>query len=313
MQLIRGLANLAPHHRAGVVTIGNFDGVHLGHQAVIRQVHAQARELGCHALVMLFEPQPQEFFQPALAPARLTRFGEKLTALMRCGVEAVLCLRFDARFASLSAQGFIAQVLVDALAVRHVVIGDDFRFGRNRQGDFALLKRVGEAQGFGVSPMASFVVDAARVSSTRVRQALAAGDFALAERLLGRPYDMQGRVIHGDKRGRTIGVPTINVPLRRRVSPLRGVYVVEVAGLQPDRVSGIANIGTRPTIDGARELLEVHLFDFAGEVYGRRVRVRFLHKLRDEQRFASFEELRRQIFLDIDHGRSWLHERGFSS
>ncbi len=309
IELIRGLRNLKPHHRGCVATIGNFDGVHRGHQAVIGQLIEKAREFRLQAAVMLFEPQPQEFFQPATAPARLTRFGEKFRVLQRCGVDRVLCMRFNARLASMSAREFIRRILVDDLEVRYLVVGDNFRFGKDRQGDFALLQQAGREYHFDVAPMQTVNVDGQRVSSTRIRQVLAAADFGSAEKLLGRPYSISGCVIQGDKRGRMIGVPTANISLQRRTAPLKGVYVVEVVGLGPEPLPGVANIGTRPTVDGMRSLLEVHLFNFQQEIYRRYLEVRFLHKLRDEQRFASIEELKRRIFGDIEEAQAWLSAR----
>lgn len=305
MEFIRGLPNLKPRHRGCAATIGNFDGVHRGHQAVIAHLEEQARRLGLPSVVILFEPQPQEFFQGGSAPARLSRLREKLQALACTSVDRVLCLRFDPRLAGLSAMEFIERVLVDGLGVRYLAVGDDFRFGKGRAGDYALLERAGRERDFTVEPMPTFSNDGERVSSTRVRDALAAGDLTRAQTLLGRPYRMSGRVAHGDKRGRTIGVPTANVHLHRRVVPIKGVYVVTVSGLGPEPVAGVANVGTRPTVDGTRALLEVHLLDFDRDIYGKHLNIDFLHKLRDERRFDSFEELKQQIARDINEAREW--------
>jgi len=309
MELIRGLHNLKPRHRGCVVTIGNFDGVHLGHQAVIGQLAEKAQELGLPTLVMLFEPQPQEFFQPQKAPSRLTRFREKIQALRRYSVDRVLCARFDARFAGIEPEDFIGRVLVQGLGVRYLVVGDDFRFGRKRRGDFEMLCRAGGREGFQVVNMHSFTIDGERVSSTRVRAALAAADLAEAEKLLGRPYRMCGRVAHGDKLGREIGVPTANIHLHRRHTPLKGVFAVEMFGLKDEPLPGVASIGTRPTVGGTRPLLEVHLLDFDQDIYGAHVHVNFLHKFRDEKRFDSIEEMKSQIELDIEHARELFHAR----
>ncbi len=310
MELIRGYHNLRPRHRGCVATIGNFDGVHLGHQAVVGQLAEKASELRLPTVVVLFEPQPQELFQPADAPARLMRLRDKLTVLRRYSVDRVLCLRFEARLADMPAEDFIRRILADGLGVRYLVVGDDFRFGRRRAGDFSLLQKAGAQYGFAVAPMHTFNVDGMRVSSTRIREALAAGDLAGAARLLGRGFRMSGRVAHGDKRGRTIGVPTANIHLHRKVTPVRGVYVVEMLGLEDKPLAGVANVGTRPTVEGTRTLLEVHLLDFDRDIYGRQVNVEFLHKLRDEQRFASFDELKARIGKDIDEARVWLQTRG---
>ncbi len=303
MELIRGLYNLRPRHRGCVATIGNFDGVHLGHQAVLGQLAEQADELGLPLVVITFEPYPQEFFAPAgESPPRLTRFREKLRALRRYGVDRVLSLRFDRVLSQMSAEAFIQQLLVEGLDVRYLVVGDDFRFGHQRQGDIAMLRAAGEQHGFQVVEMHTFEVDGKRVSSTRVREALSAGELSRAAQLLGRTYRMSGRVVHGDKRGRTIGFPTANIYLHRRVTPLRGVYAVEVFGLSGDTGSpfkGVANIGHRPTVNGTRCQLEVHLFDFDREIYGEYVQVEFIARLRDEQRFESFTDLKAQIDRDV--------------
>ena len=309
MELIRGLHNLKSRHRGCVATLGNFDGVHLGHQAVIGQLAEKAAVLHLPTLVILFEPQPQEYFQPQSAPARLSRLREKLKALQRYSVDRVLCLRFDARLAAMPAEEFIQRVLIDGLGVRYVVAGDDVRFGKDRRGDGAMLQAAGHAHGFQVVPMPTFVLDGERVSSTRIRKALAAGDLDTAARLLGRPYRMCGRVAHGDKRGRTIGIPTANLHLHRQATPVKGVYVVEMFGLEREPLAGVANVGTRPTVDGTRTLLEVHVFDFDQDIYGRYVAVNFLHKLRDEQRFATFDELKTRIYRDLDEARAWLRAR----
>ena len=306
MELIRGLHNLTSRHRGCVATLGNFDGVHLGHQAVIGQLAEKAAALHLPALVILFEPQPQEYFQPHSAPARLSRLREKLKALQRYSVDRVLCLRFDARLAAMPAEEFIQRVMIEGLGVRYVVAGDDVRFGKDRRGDCAMLQAAGRAHGFQVVPMHTFALDGERVSSTRIRRALAAGDLDSAAKLLGRPYRMCGRVAHGDKRGRTIGIPTANIHLHRRATPVKGVYVVEMFGLEREPLAGVANVGTRPTVDGTRTLLEVHVFDFDQDIYGRYVSVNFLHKLRDEQRFAAFDELKTRIYRDLDEARAWL-------
>lgn len=311
MELIRGLHNLKPRHRGCVATIGNFDGVHLGHQAIIGQLADAGAELHLPSTVIIFEPQPLEHFQQEAdkVPPRLTRLREKLQALRRYSVDRVLSLRFDDRLANMPPDEFIRHILVEGLGIRYLVVGDDFRFGAKRAGDFSLLRRAGETHGFQVVPVHTFMIDGERVSSTRVRQALAAGDLATAEKLLGRPYRMCGRVAHGDKRGRTIGVPTANVHLHRVATPVKGVYVVEVFGLHHEPVTGVANVGSRPTVDGTRSLLEVHLFEFSREIYGHYININFLHKLRDEQRFASFDELKARIQRDIDEARAWLAKR----
>ncbi len=308
MHVIRGLHNLRPRHRGCVATIGNFDGVHLGHRAVFQRLLAQGRQLGLPATVITFEPQAMEYFAPQAAPARLTRLREKLAALKTCGIEQVVLLEFGPRLAQMAAEAFVNELLVDGLAARHLLVGDDFRFGRGRQGDFTLLQRMGVAHGFAVEDLHTITHGAERVSSTRIRETLARGELDLARHLLGRPYRICGRVGHGNKRGRSIGFPTININLHRRVSPLHGVYAVMVDGLLERPWPGVANIGLRPTL-GEREpcyLLEVHLFDFSGDLYGRHAEVEFRLKLRDEMKFSSFEELRQQIDLDARTAKAYL-------
>ena len=304
MLLIRGLHNLRAAHRDCVATIGNFDGVHLGHQAVLEALTARARAAGLPSLVIIFEPQPMEFFCPDQAPARLTRLREKLEAIGNFGIDRVLLIRFDARFARVDAQEFVRRILVGKLAIRHLYVGDDFRFGKDRAGDFDLLRTMGREAGFGVESLDTVAEAGDRVSSTRIREALQQGDLAHAERCLGRRYRICGHVAHGNKRGRTIGFPTMNVGLLRRSTPLRGVFAVQVLGLADRPLPGVANIGNRPTLAGDdRFLLEVHLFDFAGEVYGRHVEVDFVEYIREERRFESFEALREQIGRDAERAR----------
>jgi riboflavin kinase/FMN adenylyltransferase len=307
MQLIRGLHNLRDEHKGCVATIGNFDGVHLGHQSVFASLAARARSLGVASLVITFEPQPMEFFRPDEAPARLTRLREKIEAIADCGIDRVLLIHFDHTFASIEAEAFVTGTLVDGLGIRHLYVGDDFRFGQARRGDFALLQRMGGVHGFGVESLGTVERDGERISSTRVRAALQRGDLAHAAECLGRRYRICGRVAHGHQRGRTIGFPTMNVPLLRRATPLRGVFAVQVAGLGQAMRPGVANIGNRPTLKGDnRFLLEVHLFDFDDDVYGRAVEVDFVDRIRDEYKFPSFDALRQQIQRDVVRAREIL-------
>ena len=306
MELIRGLCNVRPRHRGCVATIGNFDGVHLGHQAVLGQLAEKAADLNLPSVVITFEPYPQEFFAHGAVPPRLTRFREKIQALRRYSVDSVLCVPFNRALSETSAQDFVRRILVEGLGVRYLVVGDDFRFGHLRQGDFAMLKAAGAQHGFQVVNRHTFSIDGARVSSTRIREALTRGDLNAAGKLLGRPYRMCGRVARGDQRGRTIGFPTANIYLHRKASPVQGVFAVEVFGLDAEPLPGAANVGTRPTVDGTRALLEVHLFDFAQDIYGRYVQVDFLHKLRDEQKFASLDDLKRQIAMDERQAREFF-------
>ena len=304
MLLIRGLQNLRAAHRGCVATIGNFDGVHLGHQVVLEALTARARALGLPSLVITFEPQPMEFFRPEQAPARLTRLREKLEAIAGSGVDRVLLIRFGTRFAEVGAETFVREILVEKLGIEHLYVGDDFRFGKGRVGDFSLLQAMGEQYGFGVESLETVADEGVRISSTRVREALQAGDLAHAERCLGRRYRICGRVGHGHKRGRTIGFATMNIALLRRSTPLRGVFAVQVLGLADVPLPGVANIGNRPTLKGDnRFLLEVHLLDFSDEVYGRHVEVDFVERIRDEHKFESFDALREQIGRDVQRAR----------
>lgn len=308
MRVIRGLHNLRSEHGGSVATIGNFDGVHLGHQAVFRALHTEGRRLGVPATVITFEPQPLEFFAPERAPSRLTRLREKLGAMRDTGVERVLILEFGRRLAEMSADAFIDTLLVERLAIAHLYVGDDFRFGKGRQGDVGLLRAAGERHGFTVDSMETLAIEGARVSSTRIRDALSRGDLVDAARCLGRTYAICGRVAHGDKRGRTIGFPTLNIDLHRRVSPLRGVFAVRVAGVDDVVLPGVANIGTRPTVTGdTRYLLEVHLFDFDRDIYGAHLTVEFISRIRDEKKFESFEALKAQIQRDAEAARAILN------
>lgn len=316
MRLIRGLTNLklqaqqpgSPLRNGCVATIGNFDGVHIGHQTIIEQVRGQAARLGLPSVAMVFEPQPREFFQGSEAPPRLTEFRQKLQALTGRGIDHVLCLRFNDRFRQYSGMGFIEDVLIDAMGVRHLVVGDDFRFGCDRAGDFSLLERVGRERGFNVENTRTVTVADERVSSTRIREALGSNELDLVRQLLGRAYAIEGRVVYGRQLGREIGAPTANIRLMHR-PPLRGVYVV-TAQLPDGRCfDGVANIGVRPTVDGRQPSLEVHLFDFAGTLYGQRLRVSFRHSLRDEVRFDSVDALKTQIHQDMQQARAWLGQQ----
>lgn len=305
-QLIRGLNHIPPHFQGGVATIGNFDGVHQGHQVLLSQVTKTANLLKLPSLVITFEPQPLEYLLPQKSVPRLTRLREKFCLLAESGIDNVLMIRFDEDFAELSADEFI-QLLVEKLNIKHLIVGDDFRFGRGRQGDIARLK---QATDFTVETQTDVLLESQRVSSTRVRQALLAGDHALAQRLLGHPYFMMGRVVHGDKLGRVLGYPTANIYLHRKVSPVMGIYVVRVHGLAKKPLPGVANVGIRPTIGGTRSLLEVHLFNFNQVIYGKYVSVEFCHKLRDEERYETLDALKAQIAIDAEQARNYFIQQG---
>ena len=305
MRITHGFRPLGTPH---AVTIGNFDGLHLGHHAMLARLQEVARARGLPTCVLSFEPHPREFFAPDQAPARLSSLREKAEILRRFGIDRLHVFRFDRAFSSLSAQAFIEQVLGYTLQARYVLVGDDFRYGAKRAGDFALLQQAGQSLGFDAEFLPTVEVAGERASSTAVRQALALGDLAHAARLLGRPYSISGRVVHGDKLGRGIGFPTANIQLKHNRPPLMGIFVVEVCGLNGAPLHGAASLGKRPTVKGpdAVPVLEVHLFDFDADIYGRRVRVDFLHKLRDEEKYPDLDSLVAQIKRDVEDAKHFL-------
>ena len=303
----------SPSPRGGplALTVGNFDGVHLGHRAMLERLVREARHRNLPACVLTFEPHPREFFAPAQAPARLTRLREKLELLAAVGIDRTHVLRFDARLAALPADRFIDDLLVRSLGVRWLLVGQDFRFGSRRTGDYAMLAAQAPRHGFVAEAMQDVLVGNERVSSSGVRAALASGDLAQAARLLGRPYVMSGRVAHGEKLGRTLGFPTANIVLRRK-PPLAGIFAVQ-AELEETRqvLRGVASVGRRPTVmDNAAPLLEVHVFDWAGSLYGRHLRVQFLHKIRDEEKYAGLEALRAAISSDAQQAKDYFKTQG---
>jgi riboflavin kinase / FMN adenylyltransferase len=300
MRVIRGLTHLEPLDCGCVLTIGNFDGLHLGHRAVIEKLAAKGRATGLPVVVMIFEPQPLEYFLGDNAPSRLMRLREKVLGFSDLPVDYLLVARFNRQFANLDAEKFIDEILIAKLNVKHLVIGDDFHFGKARRGNFAMLLEKGRQAGFTVEDTGSFYVDGLRVSSTLIRDALATGNLAVACRLLGHSYSVCGRIVHGEKRGRALGYPTANIKLHRKNTPLQGVFAVTMTGLGESEIQGIANVGTRPTVDGgSKVILETHLFNFDQEIYGHYVEVHFKHKIRDEMRFHSIEKLKAQIEKDV--------------
>ncbi len=302
MQVIRGLHNCQKQHQNGVLTIGNFDGLHLGHQKILEQLQAEADRLDTHCCLMTFEPLPREYFSRDSTASRLMNRNEKIRVLK--GFDAtirpdfLLFLNFNQTLASMSATEFIEKILIDKLKVKSVIMGDDFRFGNDRQGDFSMLQSYGKSHGFSVINIESHLVENQRVSSTLIRQALIDGQLAEADKMLGRAYTICGHINHGEKRGRTIGFPTANIHLRRSETPLRGVYSVTMHSPKYGDIAGIANVGFRPTVDGKHVQLEVHLFDFDESIYGEHICVSFQQKIRDEKKFDSFEDLKQQIKLD---------------
>jgi len=306
MQLVRGLHNLSQRHRGCVLTVGNYDGVHLGHQHMIGAVKARAAEIGAAATVLVFEPSSKEFIDPADAPPRLTRWREKYLALAAQGIDRLVTLRFDDCMRAMTPERFVDDLMVAGLGVRHVVVGNDFRYGANAGGTIETLRQAGSVHGFGVQQIEPFMFDGVRVSSTAVRARLVEGDFGGAMRLLGRPYRMLGRVIHGQELGRTLGFPTANLRLMRRKSPVYGILAVLVRGIAENPLPAVASLGTRPTVNGKEVLLEVHVFDFDGDLYGREIEVEFVAKLRDEAKFDSLESMRVQMDIDAANARAVL-------
>ncbi|AKC31956.1 bifunctional riboflavin kinase/FAD synthetase [Candidatus Pantoea carbekii] len=299
MKLIRGLCNLQEHHRGCVLTIGNFDGVHRGHQAIVSWLIKEGHKRNLPVIVMLFEPHPLELFSGDQAPARLTCLREKLQYLEQVGVDIVLCIRFNVHFAQRSASNFIFEILVKKLNVKLLAVGDDFRFGAGRQGDFLLLQKAGFEYGFDIAKTKTFCKDGNRISSTSVREALANDDLVLAQELLGHPFSISGKVVHGDSLGRQIGFPTANISLCRLVTPVKGVFAVEVRGIGQKSIPGVANIGLRPTVNGQSSQLEVHLLDTCTNLYNFHIQVVLKRKIRNEQRFSSLEDLKDQIVKDV--------------
>ena len=306
MELVRDLHHLPKAARGCVLTVGNYDGVHLGHQRIIDTVKQRASELGFPATVLVFEPSSKEFIDPDGAPPRLTRWREKFVALEAVGVDRLVTLRFDECMRVMSPRVFVDQLLVASLGARHVVVGDDFRYGSRALGTIETLRAAGREHGFGVEQVPAFVVDGVRVSSTAVRERLERADYAGAARLLGRRYRMVGRVAYGAGLGRTLGFPTANLRLMRRKSPLWGVLAVRVHGIEPVPMKGVASLGTRPTVNGSEPLLEVHVFDFDGDLYGRLIEVEFIAKLRDEVKFDSLDLMVTQMKVDAAQARERL-------
>ena len=285
--------------------------MHLGHQALLKKLVETAKSLNIRSAVMTFEPHPREFFAPDQAPARLTNLREKLACLIRAGIDCIHICRFNYDFAKITPEEFITRILNQQLAVRWLLVGDDFRFGARRAGDFAMLQALSAANGFTVATMPSVIIDGQRVSSTAIRQALGCGDLNTARKLLGRSYSISGRVIDGDKLGKQLGFPTANIQLKHNHPPLSGIFVVTVCGANPSspaaRLPGVASLGVRPTVhENGKPVLEVHLFDFNQDIYGRHLQVDFLHKLRDEEKYTDIDTLIRQIKKDVAQAKDFF-------
>ena len=304
MKILRGL--YSPDTQPVALTIGNFDGVHLGHQALLNELRAAAQTRGLQTAVVIFEPHPREFFTPQQAPARLTSFREKLELLDSLGIDRVHVCRFNARFAQMSATDFI-HALHEKLLAEFILIGDDFHFGKGRSGNFALMEETGLQHGFAVQAVHTVLHEGVRISSTAVRAALADGNMRMAQSYLGRHYSISGRVEHGDGLGKKLGFPTANVQLKHNRPPLSGIFVVQAHAEGMGVLQGVASLGVRPTVkQGGRPVLEVHLFEFAQQIYNRHMRLDFLHKLRDEEKYPDVETLTRQIALDVENARQWF-------
>ena len=303
--LFRDVAGQSLAPRGSVVCIGAFDGVHRGHRAVLERVVARAAELKVEPVAISFEPIPRAFFARTPLP-RLTSAREKVAALIAGGMRRVLLLRFDAALAAMSAQDFITRVLVERAGAREVLVGEGFRFGHGRAGDIELLRRAGAARGLVAQVVPPVVIDGERVSSSRIRDVLATGDFALAARLLGRRFAIGGHVVRGNQLGRKLGYPTANLRMGSRIAPVGGVFAVNVRGIEAGAMPGVASLGVRPTVSGKEPVLEAHLFDFDGDLYGSRIDVEFVQKLRDEKKFESLDAMVRQIDRDARAARSIL-------
>ncbi len=296
--------NLAP--RGSVVCVGAFDGMHLGHRALLARVRDRAIVRGLSSLAISFAPIPREFFAHGAPVPRLASVREKIESLVAGGISRVLLLRFDAAMAATFAEAFIENVLVQRAGVREIWVGADFRFGHARRGDVALLRAFGERHDFSVAVMPDVEVGAERVSSSAIRRHLAAGEFDAAARLLGRRFTIGGHVVRGQQLGRKLGYPTANIRLGKRTSPVGGIFAVRVRGVGTQPMPGVASLGVRPTVNGTEPLLEAHLFDFDGDLYGRRIEVEFVQKLRDEEKFEDLDAMVRQIDRDAMEARAIL-------
>ena len=306
MQILRGLYSLDTQPVA--LTIGNFDGVHLGHQALLNDLRAEASARNLQTAVVIFEPHPREFFSPHQAPARLTSLREKLELFSGLGIDRVPVCRFNAHLSSMVAEDFI-RALHEKLHANFVLVGDDFRFGSGRAGDFGLMEKIGMQQGFVVKAMHTLAHDGVRISSTAVRAALVAGQMRTTQNYLGRYYSISGRVVHGDGVGRKLGFPTANIQLKHNLPPVHGIFVVLVHAEGLGVLQGVASLGVRPTVrHDAKPVLEVHLFEFKQQIYGKHLRVEFLQKLRDEEKYPDMETLKRQITLDVEHAKKWFEQ-----
>ncbi|MEM7027384.1 MAG: bifunctional riboflavin kinase/FAD synthetase [Pseudomonadota bacterium] len=308
MEFIRGINNLSDNSSTVAATIGNFDGVHLGHQAILQTLKSVADKAGMLSTIVIFEPQPIEYFAPDSAPSRLTRLREKLQEFRRHNIDRVVCIKFDSNLANLSANEFVKQILIDGLNVKALIIGDDFRFAKNREGNFQTLVNAGAEYGFEVQKMQTFYSSGERVSSTLIREALATGQIINANQMLGRPYRISGRIVHGEKRGRKIGFATANIELKRYQSPVHGIFSGRVFGISDEAMDAVIYVGSRPVYNGERVLLEVHILNFEQDIYGKQIQIEFIEKLRGDANFDTEEEMIKQIHVDIEHAKISLQK-----
>jgi len=308
MLLIRGLANIPKAINQTAVALGDFDGVHLGHQMIIRRLIKEAKSHRLISVLICFEPQPAEFFQKESFPGRILRLREKLNAMNAFDIDYVLCLSFNKNLAELSAEQFVRKILINRLHCKRLIVGDDFRLGKQREGSVKQLSHLGEQYHFAVIAEKTFQIDGHRNSSTRIRQALRVGEFSLIKQLMGRPYKLTGKVKRGHGRGKSLGVPTANIPLFHYKMAASGIFIVQVTDNEHHKWYGVANLGVRPTFHEHQSVLEVYLLDFDGDLYGKTLQVEFLHKLRDEEYFSSIDKLKIQMQKDICQARHWLNK-----
>lgn len=307
MRLIRGLNSKIANSAGLVATIGNFDGVHLGHQAILEKLQNKSRSIGMLSTVIAFEPTAKEFFSRNTAPPRLTYFREKFSIIKNIGIDIFVCIPFNASLSNMHPELFVEKVLIDYLNIKYLTVGDNFRFGKNRAGNFTLLQSLAKSFHYEVEKTESYLIDDNRVSSTSIRSFLANGALKSAERHLGRRYSMSGRVIHGDKKGQTIGFPTANIPIKRIKSPINGVFAVKVAIDKNTERFGVANVGHRPTVNGVKTQLEVHIFNFSKNLYRKHLTIYFYKKIRDEKKFDSFDALKQQIHKDSETAKEYFN------
>ena len=306
MEFIHGLANLRRQRKECATTIGNFDGIHLGHQRVLEQLVKITKHSNLISTVLIFEPQPMEYFNLDIAPSRLTRLREKLQQFSRYNIDRVICLKFNKKLANFSASEFVDNILLGDLGARKIIVGNDFRFAKNREGDYQYLSKISTQKNFEVFMTDPYIIDGERVSSTLIRDALAKGEITTANRYLGRPYTISGRVVHGDKRGKKIGFPTINIELHRYWSPIAGIFSGYIHGVDNRVLDAVIYIGSKPVYQGKRVVLEAHILDFNSELYGHYIQVELISKLRDDEHITSEKELIKQIKRDINETRLCL-------